>query len=99
MGDGNDSLIINGDGTHNLTLGNGDDYLDIIGSRNTAGNADNGATDGYTVIDAGDGNDTVSISAEHFLKADLGTGDDHSRCARKTCPPMTSSRVVPVTTP
>lgn len=76
MGNGNDSLTINGDGTHNLTLGAGDDYLAINGSRNTAGNADNGATDGVTVINAGDGNDTVYVAADHYLGADLGAGND-----------------------
>ena len=76
MGNGNDSLIINGNGTHNLTLGAGDDYLEINGSRNTAGNADNGATDGVTVINAGDGNDTVYVAADHYLGADLGAGND-----------------------
>ena len=76
MGAGSDTLIINGDGTHNLTLGSGDDYLAINGARNTAGNADNGATDGNTVINAGDGNDTVYVSADHYLDADLGAGND-----------------------
>ena len=75
-GAGNDTLVINGDGTHNLTLGSGDDYLAINGSRNTAGNADNGATDGVTVINAGDGNDVVSVAADHYLGADLGAGND-----------------------
>ncbi len=75
-GAGDDSLTIVGDGTHNLTLGSGNDYLNIVGSRNTDGNADNGATDGVTVINAGDGNDSVWISADHYLGADLGNGND-----------------------
>lgn len=75
-GAGDDSLTIVGDGTHNLTLGSGNDYLNIVGARNTNGNADNGATDGVTVINAGDGNDSVWISADHYLGADLGNGND-----------------------
>ncbi len=76
MGAGNDAVQIYGDGTHNITLGAGDDYLDIEGARNTSGNADNGATDGITVINAGDGNDTVYVAADHYLGADLGAGND-----------------------
>ena len=75
-GAGDDSLTIVGDGTHNLTLGSGNDYLNIVGARNTDGNADNGATDGVTVINAGDGNDSVWVSADHYLGADLGNGND-----------------------
>ena len=82
MGKGNDSLTIEANeeyrnvGVHNVDLGEGDDYLLIDGSRLPLDNIDNTTSDRQTTIIGGAGNDTVDVRYDHYLKADLGTGND-----------------------
>jgi hypothetical protein len=85
MGDGNhtitgdqgaDRITITGDGVHNINLGTEDDYLLIDGARVADGNIDNTPNEAMTTIVAGSGNDTVDVREDHWLNADLGSGDD-----------------------
>jgi Ca2+-binding RTX toxin-like protein len=75
-GQGADSITINGFGVHNVDLGTEDDYLLINGPRVQDGNIDNTQSEAMTTIVGGAGNDTVDVRADHWLKADLGTGND-----------------------
>lgn len=85
LGAGNDSVTIHDTvdehghmniGVHDIKLGEGNDYLLIDGARISASDNDNSTEDRITKIDAGSGNDTVDVRYDHFLNADLGTGDD-----------------------
>lgn len=73
---GNDSVIIDGDGVHYVDLGEDNDYLLIDGARTGEGNADNALNYEPTIIIGGTGNDTVVVTADHYLDADLGSGND-----------------------
>lgn len=75
-GAGNDSVVIDGDGVHYVDLGEDNDYLLINGARTGDGNADNALNYDPTIIIGGTGNDTVVVTADHYLDADLGSGND-----------------------
>ncbi len=70
-GSGNDTVIIEAANSYstafndwNISLGGGDDYLEIISS-------------GNQIVDAGSGDDTVIIEGDGYHNIDLGSGDDY----------------------
>ncbi|MCK9540513.1 MAG: hypothetical protein M0R03_00615 [Novosphingobium sp.] len=64
-------------GRHDVDLGAGDDFLLINGPRVPDGNIDNDDPALVsTRILGGDGNDTVVVTADHYLETDLGAGND-----------------------
>ncbi|MCK9502572.1 MAG: DUF4214 domain-containing protein [Porticoccaceae bacterium] len=75
--EGDDELTINGDGVHTIDMGEGDDLVAINGD-NVSGPGDfvDYGADTVTTIVTGTGNDSVSVSANHYLDVTLGEGDD-----------------------
>ena len=78
LGEGNDDLTIRGDGIQDITLGNGNDRLFIRGRVDDLNTVP--LWDGVSTIDAGAGDDNITIVGRFGLAGDyditLGDGND-----------------------
>jgi Ca2+-binding RTX toxin-like protein len=82
-GDGNNTIVVAGSGTNNLTGGTGNDHFELegdAGEKNTvhAGDGDNqvyGFSAGFDTVFCGSGQDSISVG-DGGSKVDAGAGND-----------------------